>query len=113
MAEEINFFSSNLMQTAKIASVVFIFQRLYCFAKKLRKQNVHHQDVSSILADDGGFWYSRSKCNQKLFDGTQCGFPFSAIKITENAYMRIYCFEQVELDTLAKGVCEVDVTSIN
>lgn len=39
--------------------------------------------------------------------------PFSAIKTTENAYMRIYCFEQVELDTLAKGVCEIDVTSIN
>lgn len=36
--------------------------------------------------------------------------PFSAIKITESAYLQVYCFEQVKLDTFAEGVCGVDVT---
>lgn len=97
-----------MVQTLKIASVVFIFQRLNGFAKKLRKQNVHHQDVPSILADDGGFWCSRSKCNQewKRSMAVNVAFSdsFSAIKTTENAYTRIYFFEQVKLDTFAEGV---------
>lgn len=69
MEEEIKFLQ-------RLRQLCLSFKDFMAFAKKLRKQNVHHQDVSSILADDGGFWCPRSECNQKRERSTAVNVAF-------------------------------------